>query len=163
MSHFKHYFLNLMLIMGCALTSVTANAENLQCVNTFFSACAQQKELTTVMVTKELLNLTNNTSISSMIDKNILNKINTIGIVTAEKKTDVTKLRGLTNTYLLHSGQFETLMISTDDEEQTRIWKSKEPFKDLNTFVVMTRDADEMTVVVIYGNITISDIAKLKL
>lgn len=155
----------LLVAVFTIFSAVAAFARN-DAMNLFFEKCAKQKDLETVLVNKELLQMADNVDFGLMGVKNIINKIEFIGIVTADKKAEIPKLAKLVDENFpstVEKSLYRVLMSVNEDNEQTQILQSEIPWGGMNTFVIITRDPSEMTVVVIYGSLTMSDISTLKL
>lgn len=115
-----------LLIAGCSfgVKAQTVNARE------FFDKCSDNKSFTTVLVKKELLKKADITTLDMMDVKSIFNKLDVIGIVTAENKNSVSKLAKLVKDYFdtnLNNGAYNTLMSVAEDGEQTKILQFKKP------------------------------------
>jgi len=164
MKKLHHFLLTALLLLGCALG---ANAQSQQ-AQTFFEKCSKEKFLTTVFVNKELLKTADNIDFSMMGVESIFDKLDVIGIVSAEQKNIVPKLAAIVKDSFdasVQNGNYKVIMTVTEGDEQTKILQLKhyDTERGKNEFVIVQREESEMTVVVICGKLSISDINKLKL
>lgn len=162
----KTFYRYLLLCLVVVSATIAAKAENPKDVTLFFEQCSQRSAFQTVLVNKELLKMVDNVDFGVEGINGLLGKIETIGIVTTEKKNDVPKLVSLTDEFFpsgFEKGRYKILMSVNEDGENTKILQSVVQWYGLNTFVIITREPSEMTVVVIYGSLTMADVSKLKL
>lgn len=162
MKNFYRILLAAVVAFGC---SMSAKADNPIEMKRFFDECSKNNNFETVMVNKELLKLADNANFGIMGVKEILGKIETIGIATTDEKKFVPILTSIADKYFSASdnGNYDVLLTSNEDNEQTKILVSRNKTDNKNTFVIITREPSEMTVVVIYGTLSMNDIKKLKL
>lgn len=164
MKNFYRYLLAAVVAVACSLAAKAATPP--QEMRLFFEECSKYDKFETVIVDRELLQMADNVNFGLMGVKDILGKIETIGIVTTEDKKAVVALRGIADKHFNSSathGNYNVLMSAKEDDEQTQILQSENKTLNKNTFVIINREPSEMTVVVIYGNLTTNDIKKLKL
>lgn len=154
----------LAVMVSCG--AMSTKAENPSDIQQFIELCSYEKGLETVFVNKELLKMANNFDLNRMVGNNLLYKIETIGIVEADSKKEVSKLEAITSLAFKSEGKealYSVVMALNEDGNQTKILELNRKWNGKNVYVIQTKESNEMTVVVIYGSLTLADVSKLKL
>ena len=146
------------------LTLVLLSAAEVFAQSKFYTACQEKSDkFETVFIGKAMLRMVGQSkmNVNNMNFGAVVNKINSISIITAEEKKNVAELEKIAKSFFSQATGFELLMDVTEDGEHVKIL-GRENVNSENTYVLLTTESQEMTVIEMTGTLTADDIQRLK-
>lgn len=127
----------------------------------FFDKYAEMEGVTSVYISKSMLNLLPNMngSINGVYIGNIANRLDNIQILSCDEPTIISKLRKETSHINTKNGYEELMRIREDGEKTTIYFRDKKNEK--KEFVLLVDQKDELTIISIVGNLTLQEIQEI--
>lgn len=145
------------------LTLVVLSTVDIFAQSKFYTACQEKSDkFETVYIGKAMLRMVGQSKLdfNDMNFGAIVHKINSISIVTAKKKKDMSELEKIANGFFSQATGFELLMDVTEDGEHVKIL-GRENVNGENIYVLFTSEGQEMTVIEMTGLLNTYDIQSL--
>lgn len=151
----KRLFIIIMLALAVA---VNANAG--KTLNELHEKCEKVKSLTTVYVSRAMLDMIVNTQPMDEQAKALLSdNIQNVLVVTSELDKGIQFLAKLSNDFTSKNG-YETLMQVNDQKENVNVYQKKLS-SGLNQYIVSIKGGKESAMIVIEGLLKLEDIIRL--
>lgn len=137
-----------------ALTVLSSVAQ----ITKFFDKYAETDGVTSVYISKTMLNMMPDMKSNGMDMKAMAGKLDNIRILTTENPQLVSKLRkDLSSSF--NSKEYEELLRVNEGKEKTVIYMKTSP-SGVNEYLILSEEANELNAILITGKITPSDIQK---
>lgn len=128
-------------------------------VSELFDRYADTDGVTTVYISKSLLKMMPDIKTDGVDIKDISGKLESIRILTTEKKTIVGKLKNDISKSL-RPKEYEELLKVNEGKEKTMIYM-KSGKNGLNEYLIISHESDEFNIIQIIGTISPNDIQKV--
>lgn len=139
----------LLLIAIITLSAIAAKAE------TFLESCEDVKGITTVYVSKAMIAMAGNLNSGDMDLNSLAGKLNSIQIANAEGK-NVAALRARTKVFSTSQGYEELVRVREDNENVKILMRKLKP--SLYEYVILAEEANELSVIILTGSMTMEDV-----
>ena len=129
-----------------------------QAQQSFFDKYAEMEGVTSVYITKSMLNLLPNMSgsINGVNIGNFASRLDNIQILSSEESAIISKLRKETTDINTKNGYEELMRVRENGEKTTIYFKDKKGQK--KEFVLLVDEKDEFTIISIIGDLTLQEI-----
>lgn len=124
--------------------------------DSFFEKFADREDVTSVYISKSMLRLMPNVQADGIDIGNIASKLNNIQILSCEKQEAIPQIRKELQ-YINPQNGYEELMKVNDEGEHIRIYM-KEGSQEAREYVLLCDEKKELTVVILKGNLSLTDI-----
>lgn len=149
----KRTLLNILL---CLCTAVFAHAQT----DNMFDRFSEMDGITSVYISKAMLNMIPDIQ-SEIIDlKGIAGKLESVKVLNSEKESVINKMKDTANQIFTPANGYETLVRIRDNDDHADIYL-KTNDNNLNEFVVLTQEKEELTIIVITGQLSPEDIKNI--
>lgn len=141
------------------LLLLTASCSLAEAQNALFKRYADTQGVSTVYISKTMFRLFGGMDVDNLDIKKIANRLEHVQILSCERPSLIPTIR---NEALqeLKKERFELAMQMKEDGETTVIY-CKQHKKNLNEFVLLNVEKDEVSVINLLGNITLKDIKQI--
>lgn len=139
---------------------LTLSALFCQAQQSFFDKYAEMDGVTTVYITKNMLNMFPSMSgtINGVDVGNLANKLENIQILSADDSNIIEQLRKETKYINTKNGYEELMRVRDDGDKMTIYFKER---KKNSEFILTTDEGDEFTIILIIGDLTLKDIQEM--
>jgi hypothetical protein len=142
------------LLIAIAIMSGTIAV---QAQTQIFDKFSNNKDISTVVVSKALLSMAGNMDMGGVNIKALVNKLERLEIYSSDNKNAMNQMR--TEAGKLGSDKsFEVLMMVRDKGENVTFYGKKEKDDKIRDFIMFVDDADNCTIIRIVGLFTMEDI-----
>lgn len=139
-------------IMAAVALTATSFAQS-----PLFKVCEKIKGTTTVYISNAMLGMLKGSDISGRMEfGSLMDKIDHLEIISAETPEAVKRLNAETDIFTPQNG-YELLINTKDDDESVNI-SMKKGRDGMNTYVILAREPDESSVILLYGTMTMGDV-----
>lgn len=138
-------------------------ASSMNAQNKVFTDLAEHKNITSVYISKAMMHMMPKSigKVGGMNISGLIAKLEYIMILNSDNSAGINIMRQ--ELKAINSSQgYEILMKATESGETTTMFQKKHP-KNKNEFVLIASEGDELSVVVIVGNITEEDIKQKRI
>lgn len=143
----------LIILLSIAVLGVSAQ------VSEVFDNYSDTEGVTSVYISKSLLKMMPDLKTEGMEIKGLLDKLDSINIITTEDKTIAGKIMNAMNKALKNS-TYEDLLRVNEDKEKTRIYMKSDK-NNLNEYLIINDGADSFNAIRITGRITPADVQNI--
>lgn len=127
----------------------------------FFEKCEKIKGVTTVYVSKAMLQMAGDANVTDDMNlSSVIKKLNSLELINAESPASVVELNKLIKELNInHKNGYEIMMSVNDDEQNVKIYMKKMA-NNTNEYVILVEESDEVLVVLMNGTLTLDEAAK---
>lgn len=148
----KRLFTLLLLVVAITMSALAQNA--------ILTKCEKIKELTTVYISKAMLEMAANAGVANAGAFDMLtNKLDEVIIVNSENAKGISILTKMRSDFTPQNG-YEVLMQINDGKDNVVIYRSKKTATK-NEYIVSVLEEKEAVLIVVIGNLTIEDLTKI--
>ena len=117
----------------------------------FFEKCEKIKGVTTVYVSKAMLQMAGDANVTDDMNLSaVIKKLNSLEVINAESSASVVEL---------NKNGYEIMMSVNDDEQNVKIYMKKMA-NNTNEYVILVEESDEVLVVLMNGTLTLDEATK---
>ena len=127
----------------------------------FFEKCEKIKGVTTVYVSKAMLQMAGDANVTDDMNLSaVIKKLNSLEVINAESPASVVELNKLIKELNLNGKNgYEIMMSDNDDEQNVKIYM-KNMANNTNEYVILVEESDEVLVVLMNGTLTLDEATK---
>ena len=123
----------------------------------FFEKCEKIKGVTTVYVSKAMLQMAGDANVTDDMNLSaVIKKLNSLEVINAESSASVVELNKLN---LNGKNGYEIMMSVNDDEQNVKIYMKKMA-NNTNEYVILVEESDEVLIVLMNGTLTLDEATK---
>jgi hypothetical protein len=145
----------LLIILLLAATCAVSHAQN-----DLFRKYEDTKGVTTVYVSKAMMNMFPNISVGNNKIEKISRKLDMLRILSCDRPSLIPSIRNYAVAFY-KDNRYQLLMQEDDDGEKTSIYK-RGLGKNKNEFILLSVERDELNIISVIGNISLNDIRQLQ-
>ncbi len=150
MKTIKYILLALMLCLS----------SNLFAQKSLFDKYSDMDDVTTIYISKNMFRMMPQGATAGVNISRIKNKLNSMQIITTEKRSIITALRKDINAFKSSNRQFSELMRIKEGKESTVFLADQRGDLIKNLHMIMD-EGDEMTIIQMLGNFTVQDVQQI--
>ncbi|WP_301754941.1 DUF4252 domain-containing protein [uncultured Muribaculum sp.] len=127
----------------------------------FFEKCEKIKGVTTVYVSKAMLQMAGDANVTDDMNLSaVIKKPNSLELINAESPASVVELNKLIKELNINQKNGYEIMMSVNDDEQNVKIYMKKMANNTNEYVILVEESDEVLVVLMNGTLTLDEAAK---
>ena len=126
----------------------------------FFEKCEKIKGVTTVYVSKAMLQMAGDANVTDDMNLSaVIKKLNSLEVINAESSASVELNKLIKELNLNGKNGYEIMMSVNDDEQNVKIYMKKMA-NNTNEYVILVEESDEVLVVLMNGTLTLDEATK---
>lgn len=137
--------------------AIILSALSIQAQAQIFEKLSNNKEITTVIVSKSMLSMVEGLDIDAINIKALSDKLEGIEIYNGESKSAISLMKSETNK-LAKDKSYELLMTLKEDDENISFYGKKESGGKFKDFIMCIDESDEFSIIRIVGSFSADDI-----
>lgn len=127
----------------------------------FFEKCEKIKGVTTVYVSKAMLQMAGDANVTDDMNLSaVIKKLNSLEVINAESSASVVEFNKLIKELNLNGKNGYEIMMSVNDDEQNVKIYMKKMANNTNEYVILVEESDEVLVVLMNGTLTLDEATK---
>lgn len=127
----------------------------------FFEKCEKIKGVTTVYVSKAMLQMAGDANVTDDMNLSaVIKKLNSLELINTESPASVVELNKLIKELSINQKNGYEIMMSVNDDEQNVKIYMKKMANNTNEYVILVEESDEVLVVLMNGTLTLDEAAK---
>jgi vacuolar-type H+-ATPase subunit F/Vma7 len=148
------------LVMICLLCSSITGAQN-NVINKFFDKYENEDDITAINISKAIFKmLPNNVNTGQINMKSILNKIETMRLITSHK-TDLMKKMSAEFKSLINNDKYYEELIRIKDNKSIITFNVKKKGESIKELIMIMNDENNFTIIYILGDFILEEIQEI--
>jgi hypothetical protein len=149
-----------LLVTICLLCSIITGAQN-NAMNKLFDKYENEDDITTISISKAMFKMfPNNINTGHVNIKNIINKIESIRLISSDK-TDLKEKMKVEFKSLINKDKGYEELIRIKDDKTNITFNVKRKDESINELIMLINDENDFVVIYILGNFTLNEIQEI--